>query len=230
MQINCIAIEDEPLALKKLTGFINKIEYLSLSKTFDNAIEAISYLKENSIDLIFLDIQMEEFTGIQFLETIKQRPKIIITTAYDKYAVKGYEFDVADYLLKPFTFERFVQAVEKVFNNITERLTIASSDYIFVKTEYRLEKIKVSEILYIEGMNEYLRIVTENKKVMTLQNFKSMEEMLPKNNFLRIHKSFIVAIDKIESIERNRIKIQKMIIPVSDSYKETFFNKIGMRK
>jgi two-component system LytT family response regulator len=230
MQINCIAIEDEPLALKKLIGFINKIEYLRLSKTFDNAIEAISYLKENSIDLIFLDIQMEEFTGIQFLETIKQRPKIIITTAYDKYAVKGYEFDVADYLLKPFTFERFVQAVEKVFNNITERLTIASSDYIFVKTEYRLEKIKVSEILYIEGMNEYLRIVTENKKVMTLQNFKSMEEMLPKNNFLRVHKSFIVAIDKIESIERNRIKIQKMIIPVSDSYKETFYTRIGMRK
>jgi two-component system LytT family response regulator len=230
MQINCIVIEDEPLALKKLTGFINKIEYLRLSKSFDNAIEAISYLKGNSVDLIFLDIHMEEFTGIQFLETIKQRPKIIITTAYDKYAVKGYEFEVADYLLKPFTFERFLQAVEKVSNNITEKLTPVSSDYIFVKTEYRLEKIKVSEILYIEGMNEYLRIVTEDKKIMTLQNFKSMEEILPKNNFLRVHKSFIVAIDKIESIERNRIKIQKMIIPISDSYKEIFFNKIGMIK
>jgi DNA-binding LytR/AlgR family response regulator len=230
MQINCIAIEDEPLALKKLTGFINKIEYLRLSKTFDNAIDAISYLKENSVDLIFLDIQMEEFTGIQFLETIKQRPKVIITTAYDKYAVKGYEFDVADYLLKPFTFERFVQAVERVFNNVKEKLTLASNDYLFVKTEYRLEKIKVSEILYIEGMNEYLRIVTEDKKVMTLQNFKSIVKMLPKNNFIRVHKSYIVAIDKIESIERNRIKIQKMIIPISDSYNEIFFNKIGMTK
>jgi DNA-binding LytR/AlgR family response regulator len=230
MQINCIAIEDEPLALKKLTGFINKIEYLRLSKTFDNAIEAISYLKGNSVDLIFLDIQMEEFTGIQFLETIKQRPKVIITTAYDKYAVKGYELDVSDYLLKPFTFERFLQAIEKVFNSIKEKLTPTSGDYIFVKTEYRLEKIKVSEILYIEGMNEYLRIVTEDKKIMTLQNFKSMEEMLPKNNFLRVHKSYIVAIDKIESIERNRIKIQKMIIPISDSYKEIFFNRIGMIK
>jgi DNA-binding LytR/AlgR family response regulator len=230
MKINCIAIEDEPLALKKLTGFINKIEYLRLSKTFDNALEAISYLKGNSVDLIFLDIQMEEFTGIQFLETIKQRPKVIITTAYDKYAVKGYALDVADYLLKPFTFDRFVQAVEKVYNNITEKLTPTSNDYIFVKTEYRLEKIKISEILYIEGMNEYLRIVTENKKIMTLQNFKCMEEMLPENNLIRVHKSFIVAIDKIESIERNRIKIQKMIIPISETYKKSFFNKIGMKK
>ncbi len=229
MQINCIVIEDEPLALKKLTGFINKIEYLRLSETFDNAIDAISYLKGNTVDLIFLDIQMEEFTGIQFLEAIKQRPKVIITTAYDKYAVKGYEFDVADYLLKPFTLERFVKAIEKVTSNI-EKHTPASIDYIFVKTEYRLEKIKVSEILFIEGMNEYLKIVTEDKKIMTLQNFKSMEEMLPKNNFLRVHKSYIVAIDKIESIERNRIKIQKIIIPISDSYKENFFNKIGMTK
>ena len=206
MQINCIAIEDEPLALKKLTGFINKIEYLRLSKTFDNAIEAINYLKVNAVDLIFLDILMEEFTGIQFLETIKQRPKVIITTAYDKYAIKGYELDVSDYLLKPFTFERFLQAVEKVFNGFAEKSSFTPSDYIFVKTEYRLEKIKVSDILYIEGMNEYLRIVTADKKIMTLQNFKSMEDILPKSNFLRVHKSYIVALDKIENIERNRIK------------------------
>ncbi|MBI9036033.1 MAG: response regulator transcription factor [Bacteroidales bacterium] len=230
MRINCIVIEDEPLALKKLTGFINRIEYLRLFKTFDNAIEAISYLKKANIDLIFLDIQMEEFTGIQFLETIKQRPKVILTTAYDKYAVKAYELDVADYLLKPFVFERFVQAIEKVSVILTEKLTPICQDNIFVKTEYRLEKIKVSEILYIEGMNEYLRIVTENKKIMTLQNFKSMEEMLPGNNFLRVHKSYIVAINKIESIERNRIHIQKTIIPISASYKATFFNRIGMNK
>lgn len=230
MQINCIAIEDEPLALKKLTGFINKIEYLRLSKTFDNAIEAINYLKVNAVDLIFLDILMEEFTGIQFLETIKQRPKVIITTAYDNYAIKGYELDVSDYLLKPFTFERFLQAVEKVFNGLAEKSSSVSSDYIFVKTEYRLEKIKVSDILYIEGMNEYLRIVTAEKKIMTLQNFKSLEGLLPKSDFLRVHKSYIVALNKIESIERNRIKIQKMIIPISETYKEIFFKKIGILK
>ncbi|MGA7722073.1 MAG: LytTR family DNA-binding domain-containing protein [Ignavibacteriaceae bacterium] len=228
MQINCIAIEDEPLALKKLTGFINKIEYLVLIKSFDNAIEAISYLKENAVDLIFLDIRMEEFTGIQFLETIRQCPKVIITTAYDKYALKGYELDVADYLLKPFTFERFARSVEKVFNSLAEKSASIPNDYIFVKTEYRLEKICIPDILYIEGESEYLKIVTANKNIMTLQNFKSMEDILPGNKFARVHKSYIVSIDKIESIERNRIKIQKIIIPVSETYKKAFFNKIGM--
>lgn len=230
MQINCIVIEDEPLAIKKLTGFIRKVEYLRLSRTFDNAIDAISYLKENPVDLIFLDIQMEEFTGIQFLETIKQRPKVIITTAYDKYAVKGYELDVADYLLKPFTFERFIQSVEKMHKTLSEKQTSVSADYIFVKTEYRLEKIKVSTILYVEGMNEYLQIVTEEKKIMTLQNFKSIEDVLPKNNFVRVHKSYLVAIDKVESIERNKIKIRKVLIPISETYKEAFFSKIGVTK
>jgi DNA-binding LytR/AlgR family response regulator len=230
MQINCIAIEDEPLALKKLTGFISKIEYLRLSGSFNNAIDAISFLKDNSVDLIFLDIQMEEFTGIQFLETIKQRPKVIITTAYDQYAVKGYELEVTDYLLKPFTFDRFVLAVEKVYNAIRTRQEPAYSDSIFVKTEYRIEKIKLSEILYVEGMNEYLKIVTSDKKIMTLLSFKSIEKLLPADNFIRVHKSYFVAIDKIESIERNRIKINKMLIPVSDTYKSLFFNKIGIAK
>lgn len=230
MNLKVIVIEDEPLALKKIVGFIEKIDYLSLSKTFDNAIEAISYLKSNTVDLIFLDIQMEEFTGIQFLEAVKIRPKVIITTAYDKYAIKGYELDVADYLLKPFTFARFLQAVERVSNSIAEPQTPSNNDFIFVKTEYRLEKIKLSEILYIEGMSEYLKVVTSDKKIMTLQSFKTLEEQLPKLNFARIHKSYIVAIDKIENIERNRIKIKEVLIPISDTYKEEFYNKIGINK
>ena len=230
MKLNVIIIEDEPLALKKVVGFVEKVDYLSLSKTFDNAIEAISYLKSNAIDLIFLDIQMEEFTGIQFLEAVKVRPKVIITTAYDKYAIKGYELDVADYLLKPFTFERFLQAVERVSNSITVSQTPSNNDFIFVKTEYRLEKIELSEILYIEGMSEYLRVVTKTKKVMTLQSFKTLEEQLPKVNFTRVHKSYIVAIDKIENIERNRIKIGEMLIPISDTYKEGFYNSIGVSR
>ena len=230
MDLKVIVIEDEPLALKKVVGFIEKIDYLTLSKTFDNAIEAISFLKSNAVDLIFLDIQMEEFTGIQFLEAVKVRPEVIITTAYDKYAIKGYELDVADYLLKPFTFERFLQAVERVSNSISESQTPSNNDFIFVKSEYRLEKIKLSEILYVEGMSEYLRVVTKTKKVMTLLNFKSLEELLPKNNFLRVHKSYVVALDKIESIERNRIKIGNNIIPISESFKEIFYNKIGINK
>ncbi|MBK7712353.1 MAG: response regulator transcription factor [Bacteroidales bacterium] len=229
MLIRCIIIEDEPLALKKLVGFINRIDYLKISKTFDNAVEAISFLKINPVDIIFLDIQMEDFSGIQFLESIKLRPKVIITTAYDKYAIQGYELDVADYLLKPITFERFVQAVEKVSSNIIDNFNEAARDFIFVKTEYRHEKIKISDILYIEGMSEYLRIVTKDKKIMTLQNFKSMQEILPENIFVRVHKSFMIALDKIESIERNRIKIKDLNIPISETYMESFYNKLGIR-
>lgn len=226
MQINCIVIEDEPLALKKLIGFIDKVGNLKLCESFDNAIDAISYLKENSIDLIFLDIQMEEFTGIQFLETVKERPKVIITTAYDKYAVKGYELDVVDYLLKPFTFDRFIQSIEKASAIQTNGLTSTSNKYIFVKTEYRLEKIDLNDILYIEGMSEYLGIVTLQKRIMTLQNFNSITKILPDDNYVRVHKSYLVAIDKIKSIERNRIKISDKIIPISDTYKDIFFDKL----
>jgi len=228
MQIKAIVIEDEPLAVKKLENFIEKIDYLELSGTFDNAIEAISYLKTNVVDLIFLDIQMEELTGIQFLETIKQRPKVIITTAYDKYALKGYELDVCDYLLKPFTFERFVKAVEKVYSE--QWKNEVPNDSIFIKTEYRLEKIKQSEILYIEGMSEYLRVVTLDKKIMTKQNFKYFEDILPKSHFIRVHKSYMIAIDKIENIERHRIKIKETFIPISETYRDAFYAKIGLVK
>jgi two-component system, LytTR family, response regulator len=228
MLFQCIVVEDEPLALKKLVSFISKIDYLKIAKTFDNAVEALSYLKTNPADIIFLDIQMEDFSGIQFLESVKQRPKVIVTTAYDKYAIQGYALDVADYLLKPITFERFVQAVEKVTNNISSNLNKTVNDFIFVKTEYRYEKIIVSDILYIQGMSEYLRIVTKDKKIMTLQNFKAMQDALPEDLFVRVHKSYIVAIDKIEKIERNRIKIEDMIIRVSETYMESFYNKLGI--
>ena len=230
MQIRTIVIEDEHLALKKLVSFVSRISYIEVLKTFDNAIDAISYLKQNEVDLIFLDIQMEEFTGIQFLETITQRPRVIVTTAYDKYALKGYELDVFDYLLKPFTFDRFAKSVEKVYKDMSTKAEVFSNDYIFVKTEYRLEKIKIDEILYIEGQSEYLRLVMVDKKVMIKQNFKSMEVMLPKTNFVRVHKSFIVALDKIESIERNRITMLEKLIPISDSYKNGFYEAIGVLK
>ena len=228
MLIQCIVIEDEPLALKKLVNFISKIDYLKLAKSFDNAVEAISYLKSNAVDIIFLDIQMEDFSGIQFLESVKQRPKVIVTTAYDKYAIQGYELDVADYLLKPITFERFVQAIEKVSDSISSKVIKPASDFIFVKTEYRHEKIRISDILYIQGMSEYLRIVTKDKKIMTLQNFKKIQDVLPEDLFVRVHKSYIVAIDKIESIERNRIKIKDLIIPISGTYMEGFYNQLGI--
>ena len=231
MQINCIAIDDEPLALSKLESFIIKVPDLKMTRTFDNAIDAIGWLKENNTDLIFLDIQMEQLTGIQFLEASGSRSRVIITSAYDQYAIKGFELNVTDYLLKPFSFQRFLQAVNKVMEYFSQKpegnKTISGYDtFIFVKTEYRLERVDIDDILYIEGMKDYLRIICTDKKIMTLQSFGRIEESLPANKFCRVHKSFIVAIDKIKSIERGVILIADQRIPVSNTYKESFFSKI----
>jgi two-component system, LytTR family, response regulator len=233
MEINCIVIDDEPLALSKLESFISKIPPLKLLRTFDNAIEAIGWLKENSTDLIFLDIQMEKLTGIQFLEATGQASRIIITSAYDQYAIKGFELNVTDYLLKPFSFQRFVQAVNKVMDYFSHKEEEqinppAIPGFIFVKTEYRLERIDLDDILYIEGMKDYLRIICRSKKIMTLQSFAKIEKSLPANNFCRVHKSFIVALDKIKSIERGVILIADQRIPISNTYKENFFSKIKL--
>jgi two-component system, LytTR family, response regulator len=231
MQINCIAIDDEPLALSKLEAFVKKIPDLNLIMTFDSAIEAVSWLKENNIDLIFLDIQMEQLTGIQFLEATGTVSRIIITSAYDQYAIKGFDLNVTDYLLKPFSFQRFVQAINKVFDYYSKKAEnqknkFESEGFIFVKTEYRLERVDLNEIIYIEGMKDYLRIVCTNKKIMTLQSFQKIEESLPSNRFCRVHRSFIVAIEKIKSIERGVIIIADQRIPVSNTYKESFFSRI----
>ena len=231
MQINCIAIDDEPLALSKLESFIDRIPELNLSMTFDNSIGAMVWLKDNRADLIFLDIQMEQLNGIQFLEATRTPSKIIITSAYDQYAMKGYDLNVADYLLKPFSFQRFVQAVNKVMEYyrqipITNSASSGNDGFIFVKTEYRLERIDLDHILYIEGMKDYLRIICNDKKIMTLQSFSKLEESLPSNRFCRVHKSYIVSIDKIKSIERNVIVIGDRRIPVSNTYRESFFSRI----
>ena len=231
MQISCIAIDDEPLALSKLEGFISKVADLKLIGTFDNAIEAIGWLKENRADLIFLDIQMEQLTGIQFLEATGSKSRVVLTTAYDQYALKGYELNVTDYLLKPFSFQRFLQAVNKVmeyYSQITDaNKTISGSEsFIFVKTEYRLERIDIDSILYIKGMKDYLRIICTDKKIMTLKSFAKIEDSLPTKNFCRVHKSFIVAIDKIKSVERGVILIADERITISNTYKDNFYSKI----
>jgi two-component system, LytTR family, response regulator len=240
MKISCVAIDDEPLALDIIKDYTEKIPFLDLLATFDNAIESIEYLKSNKVDLLFLDIQMDELTGIQLLNILKDKPLVIFTTAYDSYAVKGYELDAMDYLLKPISFERFMKAADKVYDRLCPKAapnneykeaaaTNVHGDYFFVKTEFHLEKLKFSDILYIEGMGDYLMIHTPAKKIMTLQSFKKAEEILPEDNFCRVHKSFMVALDKIESIERNRIKIGSALIPISDSYKKLFFDLIEKR-
>jgi two-component system, LytTR family, response regulator len=246
--INCILVDDEPLALTRARDFVSKLPYLNPVASFDNAYEALAYLKTNTVDILFLDINMDEFSGIQLLETSTVKCQVIITTAYPQYALKGYDLKVTDYLLKPYTFERFVQAVDRAQSNIQKETTTPNEPpittapettptkkFIFVKTEHRLEKILLSEILYIEGMGDYRRIHTTTKRIMTLQTFNDFEKEIPSTIICRVHKSYMVSLDKIESIEKERIKIatttlptvKEVHIPISETYKQTFYNLIN---
>ncbi len=224
--VNCIIIEDEPLAIKKLVNYIGKLPTLHLLETFHSAIAAIGYLKENAVDVIFLDIEMKELTGIQLLESINTKSKVIITTAYEQYAIKGFELQVCDYLLKPITFERFVKACDKVIQDLSQQFTDEHCK-IFVKTEYRLEGIITADILYIEGMGDYRRIITTQKKIMTLETFTDLQNKLPINKFYRVHNSYIISLDRIEKIERNRITINKKLIPISNKFGKEFYNRLN---
>ncbi|WP_304247569.1 LytTR family DNA-binding domain-containing protein [Parabacteroides gordonii] len=225
--VNCIIIEDEPLAIEKLTHFILKLESIRLLRSFSSAISAIDYLKTNTVDLIFLDIEMKDLTGIQFLESIRIDAKVIITTAYEQYAIKGFDLQVCDYLLKPISFERFVQAFNKANEELMQNKNQKNINKVFIKTEYRLEGIDISEILYIEGMGDYRKIVTTSKKIMTLQSFGELQNLLPRDRFCRVHNSFIVSLDKIEKIEKNRIKIKDKTIPISELYNKNFYQRIN---
>lgn len=244
MKMNCIAVDDEVLALKKIQRFAEKIDYLNLLGTFNNALSTFSFLRENKVDLIFLDIQMDEFTGIQLLETIKDPPYVILTTAYNEYALKAYELDVVDYLLKPIPFDRFVKAVEKVYarflkdqnhhKQVLQNVSVPPAgtehaDYTFIKSGNKTIKVYFNKILYIEGQRDYLQIHTEDSKIMTLLNFKKMQELLDPAKFLRVHKSYIIAVDKIDYIENNAIKIRDKLIPVSSTYKVAFYNLLNQK-
>ena len=225
MQLNCIIIEDEPLAMEKTRSYVEKLSFLQLLASFDNAVPALSFFKNNKVDIVFLDIKMDELSGIQLLENVTINSKVIITTAYDEYALKGFELNVTDYLLKPFTFERFLQAVDKAQNNL-DRMASNEKKFIFIRTEHRLEKLMLHDILFIEGMRDYRKIHTVGKPIMTLQTFAEFEQEIPRNILCRVHKSYMVAPDKIESVERDRIKIGKTIIPISDTYRNGFYDLI----
>ncbi len=224
--ISCIIAEDEPLAQERAKNYIQKLPYLRLAGVFDNGIDALVFLRTNAVDLIFLDINMGGLSGIQLLETTNIHSQVIITTAHDEYALKGFDLNVTDYLLKPYTFERFIQAVEKVQNNLAKNNAPNERKYVFIKTEYRLEKVLLDDIFFIEGMRDYRKIHTVNKKIMTLQTFKDFEKEMPADILCRVHKSYMVSLDKIDSIERDIIKIQSNEIPISETYKKAFFELI----
>lgn len=241
MKIKCIVVDDEPLAIEKITEYIERIPSLDLMASFDNAISALEFLRDKKTDLVFLDIQMDKFTGIQLLEILRNPPKIIITSAYDSYALKGYELDVTDYLLKPISFERFLKAVNKVGGEIraekssrpgtdSDATIKLPADYIFIKADYHMHKVKLENILYIEGMKDYLRLHLPTERIMTLMSFMKMETILPPDKFMRVHKSYIVSLDKIERIERNTIMIAGAKIPIGNKYKKEFMEYLEKEK
>lgn len=236
--LNCIAVDDESLALDLIEDNINKVPFLRLAKRCKNAFDAIEVLQNETIDLIFLDIQMPGITGVQFLHSLKNKPMVIFVTAYKQYALEGFELDVVDYLLKPIDFERFLKAVNKASELFTlksktqileDKSTTEKVSAIFVNADYSLVKIKVSEITYIEGLKDYIKIYvsTSSKPIVTRMTMKAIEDKLPSSECYRVHKSFIVSLDKIESIRNLKIKIGTAQIPISESYSEGFFKAIG---
>ncbi len=223
---SCIIIEDEPLALERTKQFVLKVPDLTLKGTYDNALDGLAYLKQNEVDILFLDINMDELSGIDLLESANIQSKVILTTAYQEYALKGFELNVTDYLLKPFTFNRFLQAVNKAEELLNKAKPQTDLEFLFIKTENRLEKVNIGDILYIEGMRDYRRIHLSNRSIMTLQNFKDLEQIIPTHQICRVHKSYMVAVSKISSIENNRIAIHDQLIPISNTYKSHFFEMI----
>lgn len=235
MKINCIVIDDEPLARKGLTNFINEISFLNMVSVHSHAMESLPVIKEQNIDLIFLDIQMPKITGLEFLKTLTNPPVTIITTAFPNHALESYELNVMDYLIKPIPFERFVKAVNKVkdYFELQQKANEGnkiSADYFFIKCENRYEKIHFDELLYVEALQNYVVLHTVSKRFVSYLTFKSVEEYLPSDRFLKVQKSYIVALSRIDSIEGSEIKIGNMEISISRSNKDEILNTILKNK
>lgn len=230
MKLNCVIIEDEPLARNLITEYVKKVPSLNLLNAFSNPLEALEALRTLSVDILFLDVQMPEITGISLLKVLKKRPLVVLTTAYSEYALEGYELDVADYLLKPITFERFLKSVDKIMQRleadpkpvITASETVASPAFVFVKDGTKLVKVRLDEILYVEGLKDYVTIHTTSQKITTLQRMKALEEQLPADKFIRIHNSYIVALDAIDVIQKNEVLIGSVSLPIGDTYRKSF--------
>ena len=235
MKLNCIIVDDEPLALDLLENYVQRTPFLHLSGHFDNAVEALSHIERQTIDVAFLDIQMPEINGLELSRLISSRTKIIFTTAFEQYALEGFRADALDYLLKPFNYTEFLKAASKALRwcelSKSELTTPEPPKSIFVKSDYKLIQIDLQHILYIERVKDYLKIQTEDTPngILTLMSMKTIEEHLPSDLFVRVHRSYIVNIDKIRTIERNRIIFGKVYIPISDSYKERITKLLAQR-
>lgn len=224
MNLRCALVDDEPLALSLLESYVRKTPFLQLSGTYSSAVEAMNELPTHPVDLLFLDIQMPELSGLEFSRMVDLHTRVIFTTAFGQYALDSYRVNALDYLLKPISYVDFLQASNKAlqwFKRTSEQTEI---DRIFVKSDYKLVQIELEKILYVEGLKDYVKIYTENapKPILSLMSLKAMEELLPPTRFMRVHRSFIVRKDKIRIVDRGRIVFEKTYIPVSDSYKQSF--------
>lgn len=233
MNYSCLVIDDEFPATQILESFIKKMPELRLSKAFTSAIDALSHLNEHEIDIVFIDIQMPDLSGIEFIQSMRKSPKIIFTTAYDQYAVEGFKLEATDYLLKPFSFDRFAIAANKAIRQIElehkaagENKIEKDAEFISVKSNYKLHKILLADIDYIEGLKAYVSIFVNGKRFIVLESLKNLEENLPRSKFIRIHKSFIVPIEKIKNMEGNILDIGTKKVPIGKSYKEIVLSRV----
>ena len=232
MNLSCLIVEDEPLARNLLTEYVRKVPYLTLVDACSSPLAAIEVLRKNTIDVMFLDIQMPEITGITLLKTLQKKPLVILTTAYSEYALESYELDVLDYLLKPVTFERFLRAVDKANQRLTSTVQVIAPTekpadstalpFVFVKDGTKLVKIQLDDILYVEGLKDYVTIHTRQQKITSLQRLKNLEEQLPAHKFIRIHHSYIIALNAIDAIHKGEVQVGNTFLPISDSYKKPF--------
>lgn len=227
--IETIAIDDEPLALSLISGYIKQTPFLNLTGEFDNPVTAIEYLDNHSVDLVFLDIQMPDLTGTEFARFVQNGPKIIFATAHEKFALEGFRLQAVDYLLKPFGYDEFLLSANKARKLIEmERKDMASlesnEEFLFLKSEYKIRRINFDDIIYVEGMKDYVKVFLRNnpKPVLSINSLKTLETKLPARKFMRVHRSFIVNLNRVETIERFHIVFGKVLIPVGDAYREQF--------
>ena len=233
--MKCIIVDDEPLAIEIMESYVSKVEQLKLAGTFRNAVSAFTYLQQNPVDLIFLDIQMPKLSGIDFLKTLKNPPKVIFTTAFRDYALEGFELEVADYLLKPIPFDRFLKAVAKVLhqpnvNTTPPAKTESSDNYVYFKVDKKMVRTRMTDILYIESIKDYVKVKTGDKEIVTQQKISYLEESLPKEQFIRIHRSFIVNREKIDAYSATDIEIGKYHVPIGRNYKNDVMKILGTKK
>jgi len=231
MTISCVAIDDEPIAIEVLEEYISRTPNLELLKTFTDGFKATEFIKENKVQLLFLDIQMPQITGIQLMKSLPEPPLVIFTTAYSNYAIEGFNLNAIDFLLKPFEYDRFLKATNKASEYISYRdrqtEAVASSGFIFVKSDYQIVKIDLTDISMIEGMDDYVKIFTSKKMILSNMTMKDILSKLPSPAFTRVHRSFIVSLSHIESVRNKRIKIGEKFIPVGDSFADSFYKLLG---